>query len=247
MKRASVTKKYPSKTRINLVAQEGKKEQNVTAIAIFVLFLVALAAFTKFMVIDQMAKVNAAEAAYQSAEDQLTALKTANADYAEVRAEYTRFGNSYMTENELSLQDRAAMLEVIDQKLSGRTGIQNVSISGNVASLSVTADTTGDISAVVEELRACDIVSFVNVSVVTNSEAGGKEEPAKEAPAEETPAPAEEAPAEEAPAEGETPAEGEEPVAEAPAETEKPAPAVEAHMSITFVSPLTAKETEVQE
>ena len=183
MKRASVTKKYPSKTRINLVAQEGKKEQNVTAIAIFVLFLVALAAFTKFMVIDQMAKVNAAEAAYQSAQDQLTALKTANADYAEVRAEYTRFGNSYMTENELSLQDRAAMLEVIDQKLSGRTGIQNVSISGNVASLSVTADTTGDISAVVEELRACDIVSFVNVSVVTNSEAGGKEEPAKEAPA----------------------------------------------------------------
>ena len=235
MKRASVTKKYPSKTRINLVAQEGKKEQNVTAIAIFVLFLVALAAFTKFMVIDQMAKVNAAEAAYQSAEDQLTALKTANADYAEVRAEYTRFGNSYMTENELSLQDRAAMLEVIDQKLSGRTGIQNVSISGNVASLSVTADTTGDISAVVEALRACDIVSFVNVSVVTNSEAGGKEEPAKEAPAEEPPA------------EGETPAEGGEPVAEAPAETEKPAPAVEAHMSITFVSPLTAKETEVQE
>ena len=246
MKRASVTKKYPSKTRINLVAQEGKKEQNVTAIAIFVLFLVALAAFTKFMVIDQMAKVNAAEATYQSAEDQLTALKTANADYAEVRAEYTRFGNSYMTENELSLQDRAAMLEVIDQKLSGRTGIQNVSISGNVASLSVTADTTGDISAVVEELRACDIVSFVNVSVVTNSEAGGKEEPAKEAPAEEPPAEGE-APAEEAPAEGETPAEGGEPVAEAPAETEKPAPAVEAHMSITFVSPLTAKETEVQE
>ncbi len=246
MKRASVTKKYPSKTRINLVAQEGKKEQNVTAIAIFVLFLVALAAFTKFMVIDQMAKVNAAEAAYQSAEDQLTALKTANADYAEVRAEYTRFGNSYMTENELSLQDRAAMLEVIDQKLSGRTGIQNVSISGNVASLSVTADTTGDISAVVEELRACDIVSFVNVSVVTNSEAGGKEEPAKEAPAEEPPAEGE-APAEEAPADGETPAEGGEPVAEAPAETEKPAPAVEAHMSITFVSPLTAKETEVQE
>ena len=246
MKRASVTKKYPSKTRINLVAQEGKKEQNVTAIAIFVLFLVALAAFTKFMVIDQMAKVNAAEAAYQSAEDQLTALKTANADFAEVRAEYTRFGNSYMTENELSLQDRAAMLEVIDQKLSGRTGIQNVSISGNVASLSVTADTTGDISAVVEELRACDIVSFVNVSVVTNSEAGGKEEPAKEAPAEEPPAEGE-APAEEAPAEGETPAEGGEPVAEAPAETEKPAPAVEAHMSITFVSPLTAKETEVQE
>jgi hypothetical protein len=246
MKRASVTKKYPSKTRINLVAQEGKKEQNVTAIAIFVLFLVALAAFTKFMVIDQMAKVNAAEAAYQSAEDQLTALKTANADYAEVRAEYTRFGNSYMTENELSLQDRAAMLEVIDQKLSGRTGIQNVSISGNVASLSVTADTTGDISAVVEELRACDIVSFVNVSVVTNSEAGGKEEPAKEAPAEEPPAEGE-TPAEEAPAEGETPAEGGEPVAEAPAETEKPAPAVEAHMSITFVSPLTAKETEVQE
>ena len=246
MKRASVTKKYPSKTRINLVAQEGKKEQNVTAIAIFVLFLVALAAFTKFMVIDQMAKVNAAEAAYQSAEDQLTALKTANADYAEVRAEYTRFGNSYMTENELSLQDRAAMLEVIDQKLSGRTGIQNVSISGNVASLSVTADTTGDISAVVEELRACYIVSFVNVSVVTNSEAGGKEEPAKEAPAEEPPAEGE-APAEEAPAEGETPAEGGEPVAEAPAETEKPAPAVEAHMSITFVSPLTAKETEVQE
>ena len=246
MKRASVTKKYPSKTRINLVAQEGKKEQNVTAIAIFVLFLVALAAFTKFMVIDQMAKVNAAEAAYQSAEDQLTALKTANADYAEVRAEYTRFGNSYMTENELSLQDRAAMLEVIDQKLSGRTGIQNVSISGNVASLSVTADTTGDISAVVEELRACDIVSFVNVSVVTNSEAGGKEEPAKEAPAEEPPAEGE-APAEEAPAEGETPAKGGEPVAEAPAETEKPAPAVEAHMSITFVSPLTAKETEVQE
>jgi len=246
MKRASVTKKYPSKTRINLVAQEGKKEQNVTAIAIFVLFLVALAAFTKFMVIDQMAKVNAAEAAYQSAEDQLTALKTANADYAEVRAEYTRFGNSYMTENELSLQDRAAMLEVIDQKLSGRTGIQNVSISGNVASLSVTADTTGDISAVVEELRACDIVSFVNVSVVTNSEAGGKEEPAKEAPADEPPAEGE-TPAEEAPAEGETPAEGGEPVAEAPAETEKPAPAVEAHMSITFVSPLTAKETEVQE
>ena len=246
MKRASVTKKYPSKTRINLVAQEGKKEQNVTAIAIFVLFLVALAAFTKFMVIDQMAKVNAAEAAYQSAQDQLTALKTANADYAEVRAEYTRFGNSYMTENELSLQDRAAMLEVIDQKLSGRTGIQSVSISGNVASLSVTADTTGDISAVVEALRACDIVSFVNVSVVTNSEAGGKEEPAKEAPAEEPPAEGE-APAEEAPAEGETPAEGGEPVAEAPAETEKPAPAVEAHMSITFVSPLTAKETEVQE
>ena len=54
--------KYPEKTYINLVQSENKGNDR-KAFAWFLVFLIVLAIFTKFAVLDQLDKISRAEAA----------------------------------------------------------------------------------------------------------------------------------------------------------------------------------------
>lgn len=155
------SRKYPVKTKINLIEKENRLKQNVIAIVVFACFMCALAVFTKFMVVDKINEVSQAEQRYNTAQEVLDTLKAQNENYDRVAEEYSHYGNSMLNDDELSLQDRAKMMDVIDQKVKVDSGIQSIVISGNTATLTIEKTTLAEVSDVVAALEESDIVQYV--------------------------------------------------------------------------------------
>ena len=160
---------YPTKTSINLVYKEKNTRKNLTALGLFALFLVALAIFTKFMVIDQLAAVNAAESLYHTRQSQLSALQEANSVYDEVEYEYSHFGIGNLSDAELNRHDRENMLNVIDDKVGISKGIRTIQISENTVTISFLTLELKDMSTIVSRLEESEYVSYVTVSKATTS------------------------------------------------------------------------------
>lgn len=155
---------YPTKTSINLVYKEKETGKNMMALVLFGVFLVLLAIFTKFMVIDQLAAVNAAEGLYRTRENQLNTLRQSNSVYDQVEAEYSHFGIGYLSQAELDRHDRVNMLDVIDDKVGISKGIRTIQISENTAVLSFLTLELKDMSTIVSRLEESEYVSYVTVS-----------------------------------------------------------------------------------
>ena len=161
---------YPTKTSINLVQKEKKAGKNVTALVLFGLFLVLLAIFTKYMVIDQIAAVTAAENLLATRQSQLRTLESSNSVYDQVEAEYSHFGIGYLSQAELDRQDRMNMLDVIDEKVGISKGIRTIQISENTAVLSFLTLELKDMSTIVSRLEESEYVNYVTVSKATTED-----------------------------------------------------------------------------
>lgn len=179
--------KYPSKKSINLLIEEKHTKQNVAAILLFLVYLVLLALFTRYAVIGQLNRIDELHAAYDEEAAQVEAMKEANSGYEAVRAEYSHYGNGYLNDEERAMQDRMAILGVIEDQLLPSGAVQNISVSENVATLTINSEKLKNVSEIVTELESQDIVSYVTVTQSSGSQT--------------------EAAAEEAEAEGETAAE----------------------------------------
>jgi len=155
---------YPTKTSINLFYKEKKTGKNMAALGLFALFMVALAIFTKFMVIDQLAAVDAAESLYLTRQNQLSTLQQSNSVYDQVEDEYSHFGIGYLTDAELNRHDRENMLKVIDQKVGISQGIRSIQISENTVTISFLTLELKDMSTIVSRLEESEYVNYVTVS-----------------------------------------------------------------------------------
>ena len=160
---------YPSKTTINLLYKEKDAGKDLVAVLLFLVFMVLLAVFTKLMVIDQLAKVGEAERAYHEVERQLEQYKEINQDYAAVEEEYSHYGNDFQTVEETNRQDRAAMLAVIDQKVKVDSGILNIQIAYNTATLTIEKTTLAEVSSLVAALEESSIVEYVAPSTAATN------------------------------------------------------------------------------
>ena len=155
---------YPTKTSINLVYKEKETGKNMMALVLFGVFLVLLAIFTKFMVIDQIAAVNEAEGLYQTRQDQLATLQRSNSVYDQVEAEYSHLGIGNLSQAELERHDRVNMLDVIDDKVGISKGIRTIQISENTAVLSFLTLELKDMATIISRLEESEHVSYVTAS-----------------------------------------------------------------------------------
>lgn len=155
--------KLPTKIVINLVYREKDTGHVLFALLAFVVFLLALAAFTKFLVLDQLKKIDAAQEAYSSLQNQYTALQKANEDYESVENEYSHFGTGFFTADELALTDREELLAVINDKISIGKGMSQIQVSGNTATVQLMSSNMREISQIVAELESSPIVQYVGV------------------------------------------------------------------------------------
>ena len=92
---------YPNKQYINILDGMKSDDNRTLEILIFIIFLIALAAFTKFGVIDKISEESAAEAAYNEVQRQITELKEQNADYDKVKKDYSHYGLGYLDDTEI--------------------------------------------------------------------------------------------------------------------------------------------------
>ena len=156
---------YPNKQYINILDGMKSDENRTLEILFFIVFLIALAAFTKFGVIDKIAQMSAAEAAYNDMQRQITELKEQNADYEEVKKDYSHYGMGYLDDSEILLVDREDVLDLLDKYVLKNADIKTLAVTDNTVTLTVEKTRLNAISSIVKELEADSDVAFVTVNV----------------------------------------------------------------------------------
>lgn len=162
--------KYPSKKTINLMYREHDTQDRVFTIALFVLFMIALYFFSRYGVAEQLARADAAEGNYSRMEQNLEKMKEANSEYANVRADYSHYGNGYLNDEELSRQDRVTMLNVIDERVHAAGGIQTIQIQDNIAVITVGVTDAQRLPDIILSLEGSEYVSYVTAQTAATDE-----------------------------------------------------------------------------
>lgn len=155
--------RIPSKRSINLLYVEKHTGRNIAELMVFACFMVCLVLFSKFMVVDKLAEIDRLQSNYKQMERSVEAAKGSVADSDRIRAEYSHYGNGYLNDDEKALQDRMAILKVIEDKILRKDALKNVSLSGNTATLTINSSKLSSVSALVKEIESEEIVSYVQV------------------------------------------------------------------------------------
>ena len=164
--------KLPSKQTLNLVYKEKDTGRRVFVIVAIILFILALAGFGWFIVRGQLSKVAKARSKYESLQDELNELNTIKSRYDGIDELYSHYGSSYMNADELALQDRLAVLGVINEEISLSQGLSQIQISGNTATVQMMSLELKQVSTIVAELEASPIVLYVGVDTAAMDEHG---------------------------------------------------------------------------
>ena len=164
--------KHPSKQTLNLVYKEKDTGRRVFVILAIVFFFLILAGFAWFIVRGQLSKVAKARNKYQSVQNELNELAAVRSRYDGIEELYSHYGSSYMNADELALQNRMAILNVINNEISLAQGLSQIQLSGNTATVQLMSLELKQVSSIVAELEASPIVSYVGVDTAAMDEQG---------------------------------------------------------------------------
>ena len=155
--------RYPSKSEMNLYApvRDGNSPEIVIPTAIFL--AVAIALFTKFCVLDRLAKVNAAEAELSQLQTQLAEIDKSLENYDQVREDYYRYTRAYMTEGDAQTVDRLEIIAMLDRNVPTYADYDTVTITGNSVVLKVYSASLDNVAALQRLLENDKLVDSVTV------------------------------------------------------------------------------------
>lgn len=164
------TGRLPDKTSINLFIEEKHTGKNMAEIAIFLVFMCGVALFSKVCVQGKLDEINRLESNYHQMEAQVEETKASLEPYEEIRAEYSHYGNGYLSSEESSLQDRMEILDLVEKELMQSDALLSLSMSGNVATLSINSAKLASVSDVTARLEESPLVTYVVVSNAATKE-----------------------------------------------------------------------------
>ena len=159
---------YPSKTYINLVSNE-QAEKDKKAIGWFLVFLVFLGFFVKFGVYDQIDKLNQAEAEYNLMQSQLSQAQAANADYADIKAQYDKVTEWYMSDEEKMELDKNNVFDMLEEDLMPYVELQSVAVSGSTITVQTGVTDLDTVSTFLSKLQSDKRNAFVTVTTAAAS------------------------------------------------------------------------------
>ncbi len=154
---------YPTKKTMNFVVDKESKNNKISLIC-FGVFLVFLALFTKFGVIDSITKTNILESNYNSSNSTLNSLREELQDYDEVEEKYDTLVGSFLTDDEKSCLNRTDLMRMIDEDVLPYVDITNFSISGNTISVYTGVTDLNTVSRVVSILQDDSRTQYVTVN-----------------------------------------------------------------------------------
>lgn len=180
---------YPSKKTINLYYKENDST-TVSTIILDVLFVVVvLFGLAKFMFIDVISERNEALEKLEKAQNHLDYQLEAIADYDAVSDEYARYSYAILVE-EQGIHDRMEVIKMLEETVFQKSMITNVSIVGNIISISYNGLDLNGTAQLIEQIQAYAIVEHVQVNnqtgiagtenhsgnmIITLTEAGGEQ------------------------------------------------------------------------
>ena len=165
-KKASSRGKLPTKRTINL-AQIGVETINPkAATAGIILIVMAAVVFGKFLVADRLTGMFRANGEASRLQAQLNAEYEKIDSYGDLEDQYAHYTYSGMTEEELSLVDRASVIQMVQREAESMDEAVEWSLSGNLLTITVTGRDLEEINQMVRRLETYDLV---NTCTVTNA------------------------------------------------------------------------------
>ena len=151
---------YPSKKTINLYYRDEKSD-GISTFTLYLIFIVViLIALSKIFVFDLLGELNTAKSKYEQNQITLDSYMTALEKYDDVNAEYNRFSYSYLSDQE-KIQDRMAVLAMLEQTVFAHSKVQSISISVDTISVKLTEielDETATLAKMIEDHEIVDSV-----------------------------------------------------------------------------------------
>jgi len=168
-------KQYPVKTTVNLLYKERSNSSIVRTILVALALGVVLAVFTKFAVIDRLAAAGRALRQAEELEMQLLEVQLSNMDYEDVLQEYQHYyfsisdreGENSQGTVYVECQD---VLDLLDEELLHKAGIQMVNLSGNVLTVNLTRINLERASDIAKSLKENEMVEEVMVSAANKKD-----------------------------------------------------------------------------
>ena len=132
--------RVPTKRSINF-AEIGKQKTNyMSTVIVVVIVLVIAALVAKFGVMDRLDEVAAEEARTAELQTQLNQSYATIESFGELTETYARYTYSGMTDAEVTLADRVAVLDLIDRVVYNRCNVESWQLSGNELVLNINVE-----------------------------------------------------------------------------------------------------------
>ena len=163
--------KMPSKRTINL-AQIGVERINPKLAAGGIILIVLLAVlFSKLFVVDRLAAMVRANGEVLQLQTELQSEYSKIAGFGGLEEEYAHYTYAGMTQEELSLVDRAMIINMIQQETENSDQEISWSVTGNILTLTVAGRDLQEINQMARRLEGYDLVNTCSVTTATKEDA----------------------------------------------------------------------------
>lgn len=154
---------YPTKQTMNFIVDKEATMNKISIVA-FVIFLLILALFTKFGVIDTLSKTNDLQSKYNSYQSSVDSLTNELQDYSEVEEKYNAMVGSYLNEEEASSVNQADIVDLIDEDIVPYVEVTNYTIEGNNVIVYTGVTDLNTVSSILSRLQNDDRTDYVTIS-----------------------------------------------------------------------------------
>lgn len=160
----------PSKRSINLAVIGEKPVHMGLAIPAILLILIAAAAFSKFLVIDRLDEVTAAQRVVYDLQSELDAGYDELSGFDDLSNLYAHYTYSGFTSEELNRTDRVDVLNLIRRMIIPYAEVSTWSVTGNQLTVNMSAESLQQINLIVQQLEAQDLVDFCTVNTANTND-----------------------------------------------------------------------------
>ena len=160
----------PQKRSINLALVGVERIDPKLALAGSLIVLLLAAMFSKFLVADRLAAMNRESAQVAALRTQLSQEYDKVASFGSIADEYAHYTYSGMTEEELSLVDRADVIRMIKEGTENNREVESWSLRGNVVTLTVSGRDLQEINQLARRLEQFDLVNTCTVTAASKEE-----------------------------------------------------------------------------
>lgn len=160
----------PSKQTMNFVHHQSSfNPKKVVPIVLVIVIFAAL--FTKFGIMDPLAKKTAAYAELAMKQEQLAAINAKLTGYDELAMKYGRYSYGWMSETEVNMVSRMDVLNLVEKEIANKAVIDNMAVNNNVLTLNIHGITLEQASDMVKRLENNDLVQSAYVYTAVAEEA----------------------------------------------------------------------------
>ena len=169
-KKKRIRGKMTQKRSINLAPVGVERIDPKLALAGSLIVLLLAAMFSKFLVADRLAAMYRESAQVAALRTQLSQEYDKVASFGSIADEYAHYTYSGMTEEELSLVDRADVIRMIKEGTENNREVESWSLKGNVVTLTVSGRDLQEINHLARRLEQFDLVNTCTVTAASKEE-----------------------------------------------------------------------------